>query len=79
MNAWFAPMVRAARLSRDHYLEYGGYAQLEVRVHSDATITGRILRRDGADEVHQMRIAQRTIAAYSDTGSTASATGSLPI
>lgn len=34
---------------------------------------------DGADEVHQMRIAQRTIAAYSDTGSTSSATGSLPI
>ncbi|MBS1837031.1 MAG: acyl-CoA dehydrogenase family protein [Actinobacteria bacterium] len=34
---------------------------------------------DGADEVHQMRIAQRTIAAYADTGSTASATGSLPI
>ena len=26
---------------------------------------------DGADEVHQMRIAQRTIAAYTDTGSTA--------
>ena len=25
---------------------------------------------DGADEVHQMRIAQRTIAAYKDTGST---------
>src|SRR5690606_11284118 len=26
---------------------------------------------DGADEVHQMRIAQRTIAAYKDSGSTA--------
>ncbi len=34
---------------------------------------------DGADEVHQMRIAQRTIAAYSDTNSTAAATGNLPI
>jgi acyl-CoA dehydrogenase len=34
---------------------------------------------DGADEVHQMRIAQRTIAAYSDHGSTRSATGDLPI
>ena len=34
---------------------------------------------DGADEVHQMRIAQRTIAAYRDTGSTNRATGSLPI
>ena len=34
---------------------------------------------DGADEVHQMRIAQRTIAAYKDTGSTAAATGDLPI
>ena len=34
---------------------------------------------DGADEVHQMRIAQRTIAAYKDTGSTRSATGDLPL
>ena len=34
---------------------------------------------DGADEIHQMRIAQRTIAAYKDHGSTASATGDLPI
>jgi len=34
---------------------------------------------DGADEVHQMRIAQRTIAAYRDHGSTAPATGNLPI
>lgn len=34
---------------------------------------------DGADEVHQMRIAQRTIAAYKDHGSTRSATGDLPI
>ena len=29
---------------------------------------------DGADEVHQMRIAQRTIAAWTDNGSTRSAT-----
>ena len=34
---------------------------------------------DGADEVHQMRIAQRTIAAYKDHGTTAPATGNLPI
>jgi len=34
---------------------------------------------DGADEVHQMRIAQRTIAAYTDDGSTRRATGNLPI
>lgn len=34
---------------------------------------------DGADEVHQMRIAQRTIAAYRDTGTTKRATGDLPI
>jgi acyl-CoA dehydrogenase len=34
---------------------------------------------DGADEVHQMRIAQRTIAAYQKEGSTRSATGDLPI
>ncbi len=34
---------------------------------------------DGADEVHQMRIAQRTIAAYTDEGSTRRATGDLPI
>jgi len=34
---------------------------------------------DGADEIHQMRIAQRAIAAYKDHGSTATATGGLPI
>ncbi|MEV1240260.1 acyl-CoA dehydrogenase family protein [Nonomuraea sp. NPDC049750] len=34
---------------------------------------------DGADEIHQMRIAERTIAAYRDTGSTAAATGGLPL
>src|SRR5262245_829612 len=34
---------------------------------------------DGADEIHQMRIAQRTIAAYKDTGSTRAATGDLPV
>ena len=34
---------------------------------------------DGADEVHQMRIAQRTIAAYKDHGTTRPATGDLPI
>jgi acyl-CoA dehydrogenase len=34
---------------------------------------------DGPDEVHQMRIAQRTIAAYQDHGSTRVATGDLPI
>jgi acyl-CoA dehydrogenase len=34
---------------------------------------------DGADEIHQMRIAERTIAAYQDHGTTSSATGALPI
>ncbi|MEU4226778.1 acyl-CoA dehydrogenase family protein [Nonomuraea sp. NPDC026600] len=34
---------------------------------------------DGADEIHQMRIAERTIAAYRDTGSTSAATGGLPL
>jgi acyl-CoA dehydrogenase len=34
---------------------------------------------DGADEIHQMRIAQRTIAAYKDHGSTRRATGDLPL
>jgi acyl-CoA dehydrogenase len=34
---------------------------------------------DGADEIHQMRIAQRTIGAYKDTGSTRTATGNLPL
>ena len=34
---------------------------------------------DGADEIHQMRIAQRTIAAYNDYGTTKKATGDLPL
>jgi acyl-CoA dehydrogenase len=34
---------------------------------------------DGADEVHQMRIAQRTIAAWRDGRSTRRATGDLPL
>jgi acyl-CoA dehydrogenase len=34
---------------------------------------------DGADEVHQFRIAQRTIAAYKDHGTTRAATGDLPV
>ncbi|WP_062347889.1 acyl-CoA dehydrogenase family protein [Herbidospora yilanensis] len=34
---------------------------------------------DGADEIHQMRIAERVIAAYRDTGSTRAATGGLPL
>ena len=34
---------------------------------------------DGADEIHQMRIAQRTIAAYTDHGTTKIATGNLPL
>jgi len=34
---------------------------------------------DGADEIHLMRTAERAIAAYKDHGTTASATGSLPI
>jgi acyl-CoA dehydrogenase len=34
---------------------------------------------DGADEIHQMRIAERAIAAYRETGSTRRATGDLPL
>jgi acyl-CoA dehydrogenase len=34
---------------------------------------------DGPDEVHQMRIAQRAIAAYTRDGSTRRATGDLPV
>jgi len=34
---------------------------------------------DGADEVHQWRIAQRTIDAYKRDGTTAAATGALPL
>jgi acyl-CoA dehydrogenase len=34
---------------------------------------------DGADEIHQMRIAQRTISAYKDFGTTKKATGDLPL
>src|SRR5512138_3949585 len=34
---------------------------------------------DGADEVHQWRIAERTIAAYRDHGTTKTATGDLPL
>jgi acyl-CoA dehydrogenase len=34
---------------------------------------------DGADEIHLMRTAERTIAAYRDHGTTKAATGSLPI
>ena len=33
---------------------------------------------DGADEVHQWRIAQRSIEAFAKTGSVASAAGDLP-
>jgi acyl-CoA dehydrogenase len=34
---------------------------------------------DGADEVHQWRIAQRTIDAYKKDGNTRKATGDLPL
>jgi acyl-CoA dehydrogenase len=34
---------------------------------------------DGADEIHQMRIAERALAAFRDTGSTRAATGDLPL
>jgi len=34
---------------------------------------------DGADEIHMMRIAERTIAAYRDEGTTRRATGNLPL
>ena len=34
---------------------------------------------DGADEVHMMRVAQLLLRAYSETGSTHTATGELPV
>ncbi len=34
---------------------------------------------DGADEIHQMQIAHRTIRAYQETGSVTSAIGDLPV
>jgi acyl-CoA dehydrogenase len=34
---------------------------------------------DGADEIHQMRIAERLIASYRDHGTTKAATGNLPV
>jgi acyl-CoA dehydrogenase len=34
---------------------------------------------DGADEIHQMRIAENTIKAFTDHGTTRTATGDLPI
>jgi len=34
---------------------------------------------DGSDEIHQMRIAQRTLAAYREHASTRTATGDLPL
>ena len=34
---------------------------------------------DGADEIHLMRIAERTIAEYKDHGTTKGATGNLPV
>ncbi|MEY4632922.1 MAG: hypothetical protein RLZ18_294, partial [Actinomycetota bacterium] len=34
---------------------------------------------DGADEIHQMRIAQNTIKSWTDSGSVNAATGSLPL
>ncbi len=51
-------MVRAAGLSREHYLEFGEYAMLAVRIFPDATISGRILRRDGADAVQPITEAE---------------------
>jgi acyl-CoA dehydrogenase len=34
---------------------------------------------DGADEIHQMRIAENTIKAFTDHGTTRTATGDLPL
>ena len=34
---------------------------------------------DGADEIHLMRIAEDTIAAYREHGTTRAATGDLPL
>jgi acyl-CoA dehydrogenase len=34
---------------------------------------------DGADEIHQMRIAENTIKSFTDIGTTRLATGDLPL
>ena len=51
-------MVSAAGLSREAYLEYGEYARVALTVHPDATITGRLLRRDGKAEVVPVTAAE---------------------
>jgi acyl-CoA dehydrogenase len=51
----------------------------------DSPLSGMLLQArwarfaDGADEIHQMRIAQNLLRAYAETGSTRSATGDLPL
>jgi len=54
-----------------------GTRPTRARPHAHAGPLGRFA--DGADEIHQMRIAQRTIAAFKDHGTTAKATGDLPL
>ena len=44
-----------------------------------ATQARRARFADGADEVHQWRIAQRTIDSWVRTGSMKAATGDLPL
>jgi hypothetical protein len=43
-------LIRAAGLSREAYLEYGEYGKIEIGIHPDATIFGRLLRADGGDD-----------------------------
>lgn len=51
----------------------------------DSPLSGMLLQArwarfaDGADEIHQMRIAQSLLRAYAETGSTRVATGDLPL
>jgi len=52
---------------------------------TDSPISGMLLQArwarfaDGADEIHQMRIAQQLMRSYSETGSVRRATGDLPL
>ena len=57
-----------------------------MSVGSDPATSGSVIAKherarfaDGADEIHQMRIAQIAIKSYTDNGTTHSATGGLPI
>ena len=51
--------VEAAGLSPSAYLEYGEYADIEFKINADASITGRIVRRDGKRGIKKITAAER--------------------